>query len=135
MNKRLRQKRTRPILAPSTPPAAIELASTPADGSLSLSQEAEHLGRKSTVMKEQIASLESFIVTSPLNRAMHRLKTIDIVPADLDDDDFSSAPANRLSYSRRNQRRELQVRNLGGFVILAVALVLLAIWFSRLLVG
>jgi hypothetical protein len=135
MNKRLRRKKIPRTPAPSTPPAAIDLEATPIDGILSLSQEAAHLQKKSAAMKEQISSLESFIVTSPLNRAVHRLKTIDIVPADMDDDDFGGAPAHRLTYSQRNQRREIQVRNLGAFVAVAVALVLLAIWFSRLLIN
>jgi hypothetical protein len=135
MNKRLRRRKTRPALAPATPPPAIELAPAPADGTLSLSQEAEHLRKKATVMKKQIESLESFIVTSPLNRALHRMKTIDIVPADLDDDDLERASASRLTYSQRNHRRELQTRNLGAFLVLAVALVLLALWFGRFLLS
>ncbi|MEM8952587.1 MAG: hypothetical protein AAGD22_00405 [Verrucomicrobiota bacterium] len=115
---------------------AIEL---PLDGNgpdktLSLSQEAEHLARQSTHMKEQIEKLETLIVSTPFNRALHRIKTIDIVPADIEDD-FISAPVDRLSRSRRVRLRELQIRNVAAFVALVVGLIFLAVWLSRFLSG
>ncbi|MEM7144361.1 MAG: hypothetical protein AAF591_04455 [Verrucomicrobiota bacterium] len=140
MNKRIRRKKRRPEPAPEDGKlVAMELPLDAGenDDTLSLSQQAERLDRQNTRMKEQIAELESLIVSTPFNRALHRIKTFNIVPADLDDDDsFSSPPAaQRLSHSRRHRLRELQFRNVGAFVALAVGLVLLAIWFSRLLAG
>ena len=162
MNNRIRRRfRQRPTAA--TPEPAKPAADAPsqsasagaAAATLSLNEEAAELGTQVEQLAERISSLETFIVTSPREATLQRLRTLDIVPPDNQDDDgrragsisLPSSPftwnnnhqsggarrddTGRLTSSQRRRLRYTYLRHLVMFVLIFGVCALLLIWVGH----